>query len=125
MSGVFRARRRIRRVAVAVALGTTLFATCLTATELPTQAEACCAAMHHDCSGASMESSCCAVSSAAAPAVMPAKPADHAAAAGLTAVTLPRTVEHVSRRRPVRRGAHVSPSPPGVPTYLFVSSFRI
>lgn len=125
MPEVFRSRRPIRRGAVAVALCTMLFATCLTATELPAQAKACCAAMHHDCSGATMESACCAVSSAAAHAVMPAKAADRQATAGLTAVALPRTVEHVSLRRQVRRGAPVSPSPPGVPTYLFVSSFRV
>jgi hypothetical protein len=125
MSGVFRARRRIRTAAVATALCTMLFATFLTATELPAKANACCAAMQHDCSGASMAPSCCAVSSAAARAVMPAKPADQQGPVGLTAVTLPHAVEHAFVRTQVRRGAMVSPSPPGVPTYLFVSSFRI
>jgi hypothetical protein len=125
MSGVLRARRRIPAVAVAAALGTMLFATCLSATALPEKANACCAAMQHDCSGASMESSCCAVSSAATRAVMPARPADHQPLVALSALTLLYSVDDPSLRTQRWRGPHVSPSPPGVPTYLFVSSFRI
>lgn len=125
MSRILRSRRRIPAVAIAAALCTMLFATCLTATAIPAKAKACCIAMQHDCSGASMESSCCAVSSAAARAVMPAKPADQQGPVGPTAVTLPHAVEYAFVRTQVRRGAMVSPSPPGVPTYLFVSSFRI
>jgi hypothetical protein len=81
--------------------------------------------MQHDCSGASMESSCCAVSSTVTQAVMPAKPADQQGPVAVTAATLPDTVEQRSIAAHPSHSGHVSPSPPGVPTYLFVSSFRI
>ena len=124
MSGILRSRRRIPAVAVAAALCTMLFATCLTATALPAKAKACCTAMQHDCSGASMESSCCAVSSTMTHAVMPAKPADQQVPFGVpTAILLTEGRASIRPRTP--GSVSVSASPPGVPTYLFISSFRI
>jgi hypothetical protein len=102
-----------------------LFATCLTAAALPAKARACCSAMQHHCSGASMESSCCAVSSATTQAVVPARAPDSQRTIDVIAVTLRYAAEEGSIRPRSGCGGHVSPSPPGVPTYLFVSSFRI
>jgi hypothetical protein len=124
MSGMLRSRRRIPAVAVAAALCTMLFATCLTATALPAKAKACCTAMQHDCGGASMESSCCTVSSTVTHAVMPAKPADQPVPFGVpTAILLTVWPAPLPSRSP--GSGSVSSSPPGVPTYLFISSFRI
>jgi hypothetical protein len=125
MSGILNARRRVPAVAVAAALCTMLFATGLTATALPAKAKACCTAMQHDCGGASMESSCCAVSSAVTHAVMPAKPTGQQAPLGVSTGILLHTVGHASIHSHIPDSGSVSPSPPGVPTYLFISSFRI
>jgi hypothetical protein len=122
---MLRSRSRVPAVAVAFALSTMLFATCPAATELPGKAKACCAAMQDDCSGASMEPICCAISSTTSPALVPARPADTRGLSGVIAVTLPHTAEPVFSPSHVVHASHVSPSPPGVPTYLFVSSFRI
>lgn len=116
-------RGRVGTVAVSAALFTMLFASCLAASELPARKPACCAAMQHGCDGMSMESSCCAVSSTSAPALVPAKPAGPG-----QPVAVPSEATGLLAGLSVSRLPSVpaiDPSPPGVPTYLLVSSFRI
>lgn len=101
-----------------------LFATCLTAAEKPARKMACCAAMQ-DCSDVSVQSSCCIVPSSAKQAVLTSKPVDHQALASVLVATLPALGEPVARPHDGWRVSQASPSPPGVPTYLLVSSLRI
>jgi hypothetical protein len=124
MFRILRARTRITAVAVSAALCTMLFATCLTAAEMPAKDLACCAAMQHDCDGMSMESSCCVAPSTPQHAVVSSKPTQDPGPASIPA-TLP-AMGSLAVEPQVRLKPEISAtSPPGVPTYLFVSTFRI
>jgi hypothetical protein len=112
-------------VAVSTALCAMTFVTCLSAAELPARDMACCAAMQHDCHGMSMESSCCVAPAVSQHAVVPPKPAPEDTLVGVLVAILMHTVEPPAIQSSVAAPAHLSPSPPGVPLYLFVSTFRI
>jgi hypothetical protein len=111
-------------VAVSVALCTMLFATCLSAAELPAREKACCAAMQHDCDGMAM-SSCCVAPAVPEHAVVPSKPAEPQPLVVVIIATPTPVVDQPVIRQHLPVAANVTASPPGVQTYLFVSSFRI
>ena len=124
MLGFLRAHRRVTTSAVAAALCTMLFATCLTAATQTERRMSCCPVMQ-DCGTVAMASSCCAVPSSPSHALIPARPAQPQKAVATVAATLLHVgslpiVLHI-RLKPDATSA----GPPGVPTYLFVSSFRI
>lgn len=126
MASVSRARTRGAAAAtVAAALSAMTFATCLTTAEAWAADRACCAAMQQGCADLAMESGCCAVPTVPGPAVVPSSPATVHPLVGLRAATLP-----CIERSPSERQGQVKPdtaafSPPGVPTYLLVSLFRL
>lgn len=112
-------------VAVSTALCAMAFVTCLSAAELPARDMACCAAMQHDCHGMSMESSCCVAPAVPQQAVVPPKSTPEHTLVGALVAILTHIVEPSAIQTRVSASAHLSPSPPGVPLYLFVSTFRI
>ncbi|HVL65958.1 MAG TPA: hypothetical protein VM364_01720 [Vicinamibacterales bacterium] len=121
---MFRGPGRVRLIGsvLALVLVAAAGATCLKAAAQTDAQRACCEAMAHDCGEMALEAACCLVEPqtdyariaiAAVPLVLPTvNVADQLAAAA-------PAVRHWSARESslVR--------PPGVPTYLFVSSFRI
>jgi len=112
-------------VAVAAAMCTMLFATCLTAAEATGRSKSCCAAMQRGCDNATVESSCCVVPSGTDPATLSSQTVDHRDPMVMAASTLRRGIDPAPVHRHPSGTAHASPGPPGVPTYLFVSTFRI
>jgi hypothetical protein len=102
-----------------------LLATCLMASDMTPEQKACCASMHGDCDMA-IASPCCAGQSHAYRGVVAAKPTTMLAAVAMQIALLPPSVLTMD---PSARLALTTPavasSPPGIPTYLFVSSFRI
>lgn len=103
-----------------------LFATCLSAAKMTPAQRACCEAMHHDCAEMAVQSSCCAGQTQEDPGLIEAtKPT-----AGSPPVALLVAVFNVRLSSPTPSSSWSrldtsSPSPPGVPTYLFVSSLRL
>lgn len=106
--------------ALAVVLTATTGATCLAAVSQTAAQRACCAAMAHECGDMALESACCATPAGSDYALIGIPPVPVA----LPTATLDDTSGLVP---PPRRAAYdASPvRPPGIPTYLFVSSFRI
>lgn len=106
---------------LAVMLAATTGATCLSAAQQTPAERACCAAMAHACGDMTLESACCATEAASDYALVAASPLPPALpvpvldeSIGFIAPAVRLGVRDTSRARP-----------PGVPTYLFVSSFRI
>ena len=106
-------------------MAVSLVATCLSAAEMTPEQQVCCASMQHACGEMAIQASCCsgerqpsagmvAVTTASA-AFAAATPI--AAIAALPVPAAPTGGAFVVDAAPVR--------PPGVPTYLFLSAFRI
>jgi hypothetical protein len=86
---------------------------------------ACCAAMHGEC-GHMAISSCCPPATQNVPALVATKPTVVSApVAALLAVLPALTLVISSGPRPLFAADARSAGPPGVPTYVFVSSFRV
>jgi hypothetical protein len=119
-----RRRTRLTASAVTAVFGAMLVVTCVSAQMTPEE-RACCAAMHHDCGAMALEASCCTGET----------DADHSlGAVKLTSATFALAIVTAILDLPATpatstsRFARTEPSalkPPRVPTYLFVSSFRI
>jgi hypothetical protein len=122
----FRQQARLIALAPMVAVAMVVFATCVAAATATPAQRACCEAMNHDCGEMAMQSSCCTGAAqdhwrlGAA-----AKSSDQMVSAPLLVATVigvdPPPLFPAGEA--IRRSS--SPSPPGVATYLFVSSFRI
>jgi hypothetical protein len=124
--------RRIRRGArfaasiATMALVAGVFASCVSAAEMTSAQKACCAAMEHDCGEMAIEAGCCAPDSQSSRSLTPV---------GLLAPVLlpppPSTppVELFVLSPPLSSAVAGSeaavPRPPGVSTYLLISTFRI
>ena len=108
-----------------VALAVVSSAECLAIGLTPEQ-KACCAAMQHDCGRMAIESSCCANETHDDPSVAATKPsAGFVPVAALFAILTAPSISLQGSPRFAVTAETSSPGPPGVPTYLFVSSFRI
>ena len=109
-----------------VAMAFVVFATCVSAATMTPKQRACCEAMHHDCGEAAVQMSCCGgkadqdQSLVAAKATAAPGPSTVLVAMLTTVYESPSSLESRSSVSDTS-----SPSPPGVPTYLFVSSFRL
>ena len=122
--------RRLRRHArvtaslAVAALAVMVFATCVSKAMTPEEM-ACCEAMHHDCGEMAVQSSCCGGRADQDHSLAATKPT----MAPVPVAELVAIVATPYEPHQVDSGIWVSetssPSPPGVPTYLFVSSFRI
>jgi hypothetical protein len=99
-------------------------AECLTA-GLSAEQKACCAAMQHDCGKMRVESSCCTGDVENLQGLTATKPSVGLlpVVALVAILTTPLTPIAVAPRASVPDLSSIGP--PGVPTYLFVSSFRI
>ena len=120
-------RRRVRPIAstLLLAFAVASSAECLTIGLTPEQ-KACCATMPQDCGEMAVESSCCASETHQADGVVATKPAVAVApVATLLAILSAPAVSAPSSSRLAFTTETSSAGPPGVPTYLFVSSFRI
>ena len=128
MKDVLRRFRRHARVTASAALavmGVMLFVTCVSAADMTPEQKACCAAMHHDCGKTAVQASCCEGEIRQDRSLAATKPTIGlvplvALVAILTTPPLP--IAYGQQAPLVDRS---SSGPPGVPTYLFVSSFRI
>ena len=121
-------RRHVRSVTSGVILTLLVMvsAECVTAEDLTPAQMACCAMMNHDCGEMAPRQSCCSTvtprvdQGSALPRM--SLPVPHAPVIQLTmhaAASYPPISEHA----PSFRG--FEPKPPGVPTYLLISTFRI
>ena len=110
--------------AVTAVFGAMLVVTCVSAAQTPEQ-RACCAAMQHDCGAMSIEASCCTGETDADYSLGAVK-----LTVGTFAFAIVTAIIDVPATSATSTGhfARTEPSalkPPGIPTYLFVSSFRI
>ena len=86
---------------------------------------ACCAAMHGEC-GHMAISSCCPPATQNVPALVATKPTVVSAPVAALLAVLPAPALAISSGpRPLFAADARSAGPPGVPTYVFVSSFRV
>ena len=117
---------RLAASASMVAMAFVVFATCVSAAKMTPEQRLCCEAMHHDCGEAAVQMSCCGGkadqdrSLVAAKATAAPAPSTVLVAILTTVYEPPFSLESLTWVSDTS-----SPSPPGVPTYLFVSSFRI
>ena len=120
-------RRRTKRPAQSLiaAMAVSLVATCFSAAEMTPEQQVCCASMQHACGEMAIETSCCTGERQPSAGMVAATPASAtfaaaspiAVIAALPVPAAPAGVAFVVNAAPVR--------PPGVPTYLFISAFRI
>lgn len=128
MAVVLRSLRRRTRLAASVltvAMTLVLVATCLAAVEMTPEQKACCAAMAHDCGEMAFEKSCCIGEGPNDDGLVAVK-ATFAAfppAIVVAVLDMPATLFAPASRFAATDRAPVKP--PGIPTYLFVSSFRL
>ena len=119
--------RTVRPIASALALALVVVssAECLTMGNATPEQHACCASMQQDCDRASM-ASCCDSELEESPGLVAAKPTVVVApVVALLAILTEPGVLLSSATHSGRATDWRSTGPPGVPTYLFVSSFRI
>ena len=119
-----RRRTRLTASAVMAVFGAMLFVTCVAAAQTPEQ-KACCAAMKHDCGAMSIQASCCPGETHADHSLGAVKPtfATFAFPIVTAVIDVPATPATSTSR--FARAEPSALKPPGIPTYLFVSSFRI
>ena len=125
MLSFFRGHSHAAAAAGATGLVFMLLATCLSASDMTPEQKACCASMHGDCDMA-IASPCCAGQPQAYRGIVASRPAAMLMAVAVPIAMLPPSVLTID---PSAQMALITPavasSPPGIPTYLFVSSFRI
>jgi hypothetical protein len=120
-----RQRARLPVSSVTAAFALALFATCLSSAEMTPEQQVCCAAMAHDCGHMAVEASCCAGDVQPDTALAAARPTFSTFSFGVlmpviaapTVLATPTGCSCSADRSPLRS--------PNVPTYLFVSSFRL
>ena len=112
--------------ALALSLALVPSATCLTAAEMTEAQKACCAAMHHDCEGMSVEQDCC-VASAPNPIGLSASTSPSAHLAFPPLVVVNTIAEPEPERSDVESSVFDvgAPKYSSRPTYLIVSVFRL
>ena len=119
--------KRLRRPlagAFVLAFAVVSSAECATAAMTPEQ-KACCAAMNGDCE-MGISSSCCSTEVLDSQSFAATKPTTASVpVAALVAVLITPAVATTTPQRFVSQPDASSMGPPGIPTYLFVSSFRI
>ena len=125
---MLRQPRAMRPIAggVMLAVAVVLSGNCVTAKDVTPQQKACCAAMGHDCGALAIEQACCEGEAKKVDALTPLSAPDFATAPvpvlvalldALTTPAMPTGFFNSASRAQVR--------PPGIPTYLLVSTFRI
>ena len=112
--------------AVTLAVAVVLSANCVTAKDMTPEQKACCAAMGHDCGALAIEQGCCEGEAQKVDALTPTGMPQFATPPVAVLVALldpltPRAIPTGVFNTAV--GAQVKP--PGTPTYLLVSTFRI
>mgnify|MGYP003350118625 CR=1 FL=1 len=119
-----RARRATRPIAavLAVALAAVVSAECIPDGRITAGEHACCAAMEMNCH-ATVEQGCCSPQSPQVAQTLAVKPVTVAPPIAAVAALTMSPASVGAGTAAVR--AVVSASPPGVPTYVLVSSFRI
>jgi len=121
-------RRQFRPIATAVMLAVAVVssAQCLAGASMTAEQKACCAAMHGDCGEMAIASSCCTGEGQGDQSLVAMKPAaGFVPVAALLAILSAPAVSLPASPRPLLAAERSSAGPPGVPTYLFVSSLRI
>ena len=106
-------------------MAVSLVATCFSAAEMTPEQQVCCASMQHACGDMAVETSCCTGEGQPDAGMVAATPASAtfaaatpiAAIAALPVPAAPTGGAFLVDAAPVR--------PPGVPTYLLISAFRI
>lgn len=99
---------------------------CVVGSEMTPEEKVCCAGMHGDCGEAAISMSCCPPDTPSAPSLAAAKSTVvFVPVAALVAVLAPPTPAVGPSSQFFAAIAESSSSPPGVPAYLFFSSFRI
>ena len=116
---------RLTASASLVAMAFVVSATCVSAAQMTPEQHACCEAMQHDCGKAAVEMSCCGGKADQDRSLAAAKPTATPAPTAVLVAILATVYEPSSVESRTWVLDTPSPSPPGVPTYLFVSSFRI
>ena len=102
-----------------------LSATCVSAADMTPAQPACCAEMMHDCGAASVEQSCCPPDAVRVDAFTAVKVDGVAFRVAMPAVVLPPLEPTACLRPAIRTARSIAATPPGPPTYLFISTFRI
>ena len=100
-------------------------ATCVSAAQMTPEQHACCEAMRHDCGKAAVQMSCCGGRVDQDQTLAAAKTTATPVPSPVLVAILAIVYEPPSLDSRTWVSDTSSPSPPGVPTYLFVSSFRI
>jgi hypothetical protein len=121
-------QRIVRPIASAlmVAFAVVSSAECMLGAHMTPEQKACCVAMQHDCGAMAIQSSCCVGKDGDDQAFVASKPSEgFVPVAALLAVLSTAPPPLIPSARLWRRVESFSASPPGIPTYLFVSSFRI
>lgn len=116
---------RLTASAALVAMSLVVSATCVSAAQMTPEQHACCEAMRHDCGKAAVEMSCCGGKADQDQSLAAAKTTAAPAPSPVLVAILATVYEPPSLESRTWVAHTSSPSPPGVPTYLFVSSFRI
>ena len=121
-------RRHTRRVTLGLILTLAVMVSveCVSAKDTTQAQMACCAAMSHDCGAMAQKQSCCG-STASRVVQGAAVPRVSLMAPDATPVELktPPPASFHDQSRPVAFFIDVATNPPGVPTYLLISTFRI
>ena len=128
MAVVLRSLRRRTRLAASVltvAITLLLFATCLSGVEMTPEQKACCAAMAHDCGEMAFEKSCCIGEGPNDDGLVAVKATFAAFPPAIVVAVLDMPATPFVATSRVARAEPSTLRPPGIPTYLFVSSFRL
>ena len=122
-------RLRMRRALAGVltlVLGIVTSVSCVAAQDMTPEQKACCAAMDHDCGAAAIDAGCCSGEAAKADSVSAASiqmPISAPVAILVAVLDVGAPLTSLYRSGGPGTGAPVRP--PGIPTYLLVSAFRI
>jgi len=112
--------------AVTLAMAVVLSATCVVTKDMTPQQKACCAAMGHDCGRTAMERACCPGEAKKVDALTPVSAPEFAASPVAIVVALLDPLTPPAILSGFFNSASLAlVKPPGIPTYLLVSSFRI
>jgi hypothetical protein len=120
-------KRAVRSLAglLILALAVVSFVQCAFGNAKTARLMACCAAMHGEC-GHMAISSCCPPETQSVPGSVATKPTTAPAPIAVLLAVLPTPALAISSGpRPLFAPDARSAGPPGVPTYVFVSSFRV
>lgn len=125
MLGSFRRHARVPASATLFAVAVILSVTCLSAAGMTSVRKVCCVSTQHDCGGMAVKVRCCTGQAHETRSLAARKPTMAAVppAVIVAVLTMPSALPASERHTVLAKRS--SPSPPGVSTYLFVSSLRI